>query len=80
MKQTHVLAWIFAQANCSDEGNNEFKFPRLKQEEVKIVALRDVPLSIYNGPEKPKMDPYFVQSNFNSVKITLYSNFIGRKE
>ena len=27
MKQTHALASIFAQANCSDEDNNEFKFP-----------------------------------------------------
>ena len=29
MKQTHALALIFAQANCSDEDSNEFKSPRL---------------------------------------------------
>ena len=27
VKQTRALASIFAQANCSDEGNNKFKFP-----------------------------------------------------
>ena len=30
MKQTHAIASMFAQANCSDKDNNEFKFPRLK--------------------------------------------------
>ena len=38
MKETHASASIFAQANCSDEDNKEFKFPRLKQEEAKSVA------------------------------------------
>ena len=54
MKQTHALASIFAQANCSDEDNNKFKFPHLKQEEIKSVTLRDIPLSIYNGPKNLK--------------------------
>ena len=26
MKQTHALALIFAQANCSDENNNDLNF------------------------------------------------------
>ena len=30
MKQTHALVSMFAQTNCSDKDNNEFKFPRLK--------------------------------------------------
>ena len=48
MKQTHALVSMFAQTNCSDKDNNEFKFPRLKLEEIK----RDFSLSIYNGPKK----------------------------
>ena len=52
MKQTHALVSMFAQTNCSDKDNNEFKFPRLKLEEIKSVVLRDFPLSIYNGPKK----------------------------
>ena len=69
MKQTHALASIFAQANCSDEDNNEFKFPWLRQEEVKSVALRDMPLSIYNGPEKPEMDPYFATGGIPPLRL-----------
>ena len=34
IKQFHTLASIFAQENCSDEDNNEFKFPQLKQEDI----------------------------------------------
>ena len=52
MKQTHALASIYAQENCSHEDNNELKFPRLRQKETKCVTLRDSPLSIYNDPKK----------------------------
>ena len=37
MKQTHALPSIFTQANCSDEDNNEFKFPRLKKSKVWLL-------------------------------------------
>ena len=43
MKQTHALASIFAQSNCFDEDNNEFKFPRLGQEESKVWLLETFP-------------------------------------
>ena len=43
MKQTHALASYLAQANGSDEDNNEFKFPRLKQKEIKSVAQKTFP-------------------------------------
>ena len=68
MKQTQALASIFAQANCSDE-DNDFKFPRLKQGEIKSVALRDIPLSIYNGPKKPEVDPYFATAGISPLKL-----------
>ena len=61
MKQTQTLASLFAQANSSDKDNNEFKFLRLKQEEVKIVALRDIPLSICTGPKNLKWIHIFLQ-------------------
>ena len=60
MKQTHALASIFAEANCSDE-DNDFKFPPLKQEEIKSTALRDISLSVYSGKKKLKWIHILVQ-------------------
>ena len=59
IKQTHALATIFAQANACEKDNHQFKFTRLKQEEVKSVKLKDVPLCMYTGPKTPEMDPKF---------------------
>ena len=47
MKQTHALASAYAQANYSVKYKNEFKSRRLKQEEIKSLAFRDIPLSIH---------------------------------
>ena len=69
MKQTHALASIFAQANFSNEDNNEFKFLRQKQEEVKSVVIRDIPLSICNGQKKPEMDPYFATGSIPPLQL-----------
>ena len=70
MKQTHALVSMFAQTNCSDKDNNEFKFPRLKLEEIKSVVLRDFPLSIYNGPKKnPELDPHFATGVIPPLKL-----------
>ena len=69
MKQTHALVSVFAQANCSDEDNNEFKFPRLKQDEIKRVALRDFLLSHYIGPKKPAIDSHFAASGIPPLKL-----------
>ena len=79
MKQTHALASIFAQANCSEEDNNEFKFARLKQELVKSVALRDIPLSIYNGPRKPEMDPYFAIGGIPPLKLLCTQTLLAER-
>ena len=69
MKQTHALASIFAQAKYSDEDNNEFKFSRPKQGEIKSGAVRNLPLSIYSSPKKPKMNPYFATSGISQLKL-----------
>ena len=33
------------------------------------MALRDIPLSIYNGPKKPEMDPYFATAGILPLKF-----------
>ena len=33
------------------------------------MALRDMPLSIYNGPEKPEMDPYFATGGIPPLRL-----------
>ena len=77
MKQTHALASAYARANYSVKYKNEFKSSRLKQEEIKSVVFRDIPLSIHRWSKKLKL---FCYSWYASVNITPYSNLVGRKE
>ena len=52
MKQTHaLLALTFARTNCFHEDNNTYKFPPLKQQEIKIVRFLDF-LEYFKWPKK----------------------------